>query len=127
MVQHILAKSRIVGKPVDIIEETALFFRGEVEPVGHFRLAEMEAAVQVCGRRGDLFQIIRVNGHNDPLVFLHVDLGEIVAFKLVDQEQVSVLDIVKAVVDEKLLPARDGVVDLVTVMDVHVHGFFVII
>ena len=127
MVQHILAKSRIVWKTVDIIEEAALFFRGEMEPVGHFRLAEVETAVQVCGRRGDLFQIIRVNGHNDPLVFLHVDLGEIVAFKLVDQEQVSVLDIVKAVVDEKLLPARDGVVDLVTVMDVHVHGFFVII
>ena len=33
-------------------------------------------------------------------------------------------DGVEAVVDQKLFAAADGIVDLVAVMDVHVHGFF---
>ena len=56
-------------------------------------------------------------------MFLLIYLGEIVAFKLVDQKQVSVLDIIETIVNEKLFPAGDGVIDLIAIMDVHIHCF----
>ena len=51
------------------------------------------------------------------------------ALELVDQKQITILDVVKAVVDEKLFAPGYGIIDLITVMDVHVpvsytHLFF---
>ena len=53
-----------------------------------------------------------------------VNLGQLMAFVLIDDKKIARSDAVKAVVDQKLLSAKDGVVELVAVMDVHVHGFF---
>ena len=53
-----------------------------------------------------------------------VDLGQLVTFVLVDDKEIAWGDGVEAVVDQKLFAAADGIVDLVAVMDVHVHGFF---
>ena len=49
------------------------------------------------------------------------------ALELVDQKRITILDVVKAVVDEKLFAPGYGIIDLITVMDVHVHCLLVII
>ena len=56
-----------------------------------------------------------------------VDLGKIMDFILIDEKNVSRLEIIEPVVDQKLLSARDGIIDLVAVMNVDAHCFFVII
>ena len=56
-----------------------------------------------------------------------VDLRKIMAFILVDKKDVPRLEIIEPVVDQKLLSAGDGIVNLVAVVDVDIHGFLVII
>lgn len=56
-----------------------------------------------------------------------IDLGQVVTLVLVDEENISGLDVIKTVVYEKLPAAGDGIVNFITVMDMHVHGFLVIV
>ena len=56
---------------------------------------------------------------------LLINLGQVMALKLVDEKDISRVDIVKTVVDQELLSPGDGIVDLVAVMDMHVHDPFV--
>ncbi len=56
-----------------------------------------------------------------------VDLGEIMAFVLVDKKNIPGLDIIKTVVDEKLFAAGNGIVNFIAVVDMHIHGLLVII
>ena len=56
---------------------------------------------------------------------LLIDLGQVMALKLVDEKDVSRVNIVQTVVDQELFSPGDGVVDLVAVMDMHVHDPFV--
>lgn len=65
-----------------------------------------------------------MDGEDNTFVELVVNLGQLVAFVLVDDEQISRRYGIEAVVDEKLLPAGNRIVQLVAVMDVHFHGFF---
>ena len=65
-----------------------------------------------------------MNGKHDSFVHAAVNLGQLMAFVLIDDKKIARRDAVKAVVDQKLLSAKDGVVELVAVMDVHIHGFF---
>ena len=60
-------------------------------------------------------------------MFLLVDLCQIVTFKLVDQKNVPIADVIKIIVDQKLLSPGDRILNLIAVMDVHIHGFFIII
>lgn len=58
---------------------------------------------------------------------LTVDLGQIVAFILVNEKNITGKNAVERIVDEKLLSSGDGKINLITVMYVHIHGLFVII
>lgn len=48
-----------------------------------------------------------------------------VALILIDEKQVAGLYGVKAIVDEKLTTAGNGKIQLVAVVDMHIHRFFV--
>ena len=83
-----------------------------------------KAGVQVCVRRGEPLGVIGMNGEDNAFVELIVYLGQFMAFVLVDDKQISRGNGIKAVVNEELFAAGDGIIELITVMDVHVHGFF---
>ena len=73
-------------------------------------LAAGKAGVQVGVRRGNFFCVIGMDGEDNTFVELVVNLGQLVAFVLVDDEQISRRYGIEAVVDEKLLPAGNGIV-----------------
>lgn len=110
---------------MDKIHKTCLFFRIQMDTVWHMGVTETETVVQVRFLCGEPCKIFRVNGKNDPLVGLLIDLGQVMALKLVDKKDISRVDIVQTVVDQELFSAGDGIVDLVAVMDMHVHDPFV--
>ena len=83
-----------------------------------------EAIVQIRLLRGKPLYEIRVDGQHDALMDKVIDLGQFMAFILVDDEKISRRDGIKAVVYQKLLSAGNGIIQFVAVMDVHVHGFF---
>ena len=56
-----------------------------------------------------------------------IQLGKIVAFILIDEKDISRMDVIEPVVNEKLFPARYGKIDLIAVVDMHVHGHLIII
>ena len=56
-----------------------------------------------------------------------IDLRQVVALVLIDKENIPGLDVIKTVVYEKLFAAGDGIVNFITVMDMHIHGFLVIV
>ncbi len=56
-----------------------------------------------------------------------IHLGDLVALILVNNKNIPRFDGIELVVNEKLLSAGDGIVNLIAVMDVHVHGFFFLI
>ena len=51
-----------------------------------------------------------------------IDLGQVVALVLIDKENIPGLDVIKTVVYEKLFAAGDGIINFITVMDMHIHG-----
>ena len=53
-----------------------------------------------------------------------VDLGQLVTFILIDDKEIPRGNRIETIVDQELLAAADGIIDLLAVMDVHVHGFF---
>ena len=83
-----------------------------------------EAETQIRFRGRDLLHEVRRYRQDDPFMDGVINLGQLVAFVLVDDKEVSRSDGVETVVNEELLAAADGIVDLVAVMDVHIHGFF---
>ena len=89
---------------------------------GRSTVGETKAQIRFFG--GDLFHEIRCHRQNDTFVDGVVDLGQFVAFVLVDDKKISRGNGVEAVVDQELFATADGIVDLIAVMDVHVHGFF---
>ena len=56
---------------------------------------------------------------------LTVDLGQMMAFILVDKENISGKNVVKPVVDEKLLSAGDRIIHFITVVDMHIHRLLI--
>ena len=109
---------------VDIIEKAFLLFSAQGQLVLEAGAAAGKAGVQVGVGRGEPSGVVRVDGQDDALVQLVVDLGQFVALVLVDDEQISGRNGVKPVVNKKLFPAGDGIIQLITVMDMHFHGFF---
>ena len=109
---------------VDIIEETFLLFLVERKLMGKGGTAVSEAKAQIRLFGGDQLHEIRRHRQNDTFVDGVVDLGQLVTFVLVDDKEIAWGDGVEAVVDQKLFAAADGIIDLIAVMDVHVHGFF---
>ena len=112
------------GDLVDKVQEAFLLLTVEGELVLEGSTAVCKTVVQIGLRRGDALGVVRADGQHDPLVELIVDLGQLMALILVDNEEIPGRNRVKAVVDQKLLAARNGVIELVTVMDMHIHGFF---
>ena len=56
-----------------------------------------------------------------------IDLGQVVALVLIDKENIPGRNVKKTVVYEKLFAAGDEIVNFITVMDMHIHGFLVIV
>ena len=71
---------------MDKIHKTCLFFRIQMDTVWHMGVTETETVVQVRFLCGEPCKIFRVNGKNDPLVGLLIDLGQVMALKLVDKK-----------------------------------------
>ena len=85
-------------------------------------VGETEAQIRVpCG---NLFHEVRCHRQHDSLMDGIVDLGQLVTFILVDDKEIPGGNRIETIVDEELLAAADGIIDLIAVMDVHVHGFF---
>ena len=85
-------------------------------------VGETEAQIRVpCG---DLFHEVRCHRQHDSLMDGIVDLGQLVTFILVDDKEIPWGNRIETIVDEELLAAADGIIDLIAVMDMHVHGFF---
>ena len=56
-----------------------------------------------------------------------IDLGQVVALVLIDKENIPGLDVIKTVVYEKLFADGDGIINFITVMDMNINGFHVIV
>ena len=68
-----------------------------------------------------------MNRQDDSFVGYIVNLREIMTFILIDKENISRFKIIKPVVDKKLLPTGDGKIDLIAVMNMDLHRFFIIV
>ena len=126
----VLQIGAVAGQPRQLVHEVAervLLLLRQMQLVGKLVAAEMEAQVQIrlFGTEGS--QKIRMDFQHEAFVDRPVQLREIMAFILIDEENITRLDIIEPVVDQELLPAGNGVIDLIAVMDVHVHGLVVVI
>ena len=83
-----------------------------------------ETEAQICLLCGNLFHEVRRYRQDDPLMDGTVDLGQLVTFILIDDKEIPRGNRIETIVDQELFAAADGIIDLIAVMDVHVHGFF---
>ena len=86
--------------------------------------AACKALIQICLESGKLFGIVGVDTHHDPFMDAAVNLGQLVTFILVDDKKISGSNAVESVVNQKLFAAGNRIVQLIAVMDMHIHGFF---
>ena len=105
LIQDVFPEPSIGGQLVNIIDKARLLLLGQAHPVGHLCIPEQKTAGQICGIGGEPFQIFRIDGQDDPLMLLLIDLGQIMAFEFIDHEDISVFDVIEAVVDQELLPS----------------------
>ena len=68
------------------VEETFLLFLGQGKLVPEIGIAPGKAAVQVRMRGTALFQIFGIYGYNDTFILHIVNLGDIMAFILIDEK-----------------------------------------
>lgn len=115
------------GDLADIIEKAPLCGLVQGDFVLKMAVPVGKAIIQIRIRGRNPFDEIRIDGQHNPFMDTVVNLGQFMAFILVDNKQISRGDGIKAVVDEKLLSTGDGIIQFVTVMDMHVHGFFLFI
>ena len=115
------------GYLADIVEKTLLLclVQGDLVPEAAFPVGK--AVIQVGVRGGNPFYEIRVDAQHNPLVDAVVNLGQFMAFVLVDDKQVPGRNRIKAVINQELFSAGDGIVHFIAIMDMHVHGFFLFI
>jgi len=125
LVKNILPRPLTGLEFMDKVHKTGLFLGIQVDTVRHVSVTETETVVQIRLLCREPCKIFRVNGKDDPLMGLLIDLGQVMALKLVDEKDIPWVDIVKTVVDQELFSTGDGIVDLVAVMDMHVHDLFV--
>ena len=90
-------------------------------------VAAGKAVIQIRGRGGKLFQIIGMNGQNDPFMRHMIDLRKVMTFVLVDEKDISRLKVIKSVINKKLFSAGDGKINFIAVMDMDLHWFFIVI
>ena len=95
--------------------------------MSHMFISVGKTEVQVCLFGAALFQIIRKNREDNPLVLVRVNLGQIVTFVLVNKKDIARLEIVKAVINQKLPSAGYGIINLITIVYMNVHRLFVIV
>ncbi len=86
----------------------------------------MVVSVEICFKYSGSIERM-IDRKNDAFMFLLIDLCQVMTFELIDQENVPVIDIIEIIVDQKLLSPGDRIINLIAVMDVHIHGFFIII
>ncbi len=125
--QHIVGVPLRRGDLIDIVEKTVLLFLVQGDPVGKAQGAMGKAKVQIRFRRGKPLHIIRMDAYDNALVEMGIHLRQLMAFVLVDDEQIPWLDVIKFIVDQKLFSPGNGIIQFITIMDVHVHGFFLVV
>lgn len=125
MVQDFLSVAFVLRQFMYKVQETFLFFRGQGYLVSEVGISAGKAVIQICLTGTASFQVIGIDGHNDPFVLHIVNLGQVMALILINEKNVSWIKIVKPVVDQKLFPAGDRIIDFIAVVDVDIHGLFV--
>ena len=63
------------GDPAHVIEKTVLILRGKRDAVGKASPPLPEAGLQIRGRRAEGFQIVRMDGQDNPFMDLGIDFG----------------------------------------------------
>ena len=76
---------------------------------------------------GHVLDKVRMYAKYDALMYRLVNLCEIMAFVLVYHKKIPRFDGVELIVNQKLFTAGYGVIYFITVMDMHVHGLFILI
>ena len=74
-----------------------------MELVGNLAAAVVEAGIQIRCLGGNAFNEIRINRQDNPFMDSLINLGQVMAFILVNKKNIPRLNIVEAVVNEKLL------------------------
>jgi len=97
------AKAGKARKLMYKITETVLLLFGKMELVGNLAAAVVEAGIQIRCLRGNAFNEIRINRQDNPFMDSLINLGQVMAFILVNKKNIPRLNIVEAVVNEKLL------------------------
>lgn len=85
------------------ITETVLFLLGKMELMGNLAAPVAEAGVQIRCLGRNAFNEIRINRQDNPFMDSLINLGQVMAFILVNKKNIPRLNIVEAVVNEKLL------------------------
>lgn len=98
------------GHFTDIVEETLLLCLVQGNLVLKAAVPVGKAIIQIGVRCGDPLDEIRVDGQHDPFMDAVVNLGQLVALVLVDDKQVPGRNGIKAIVNQELLSAGDGVI-----------------
>ena len=124
LLQNVMTVAVCVCNLVDIVQETVLLFSVQGNLVAEITGTAGEAGVQISLGGGEPFRVVGMNGQNDTLMYGLVYLGKLVALILVNDEKITRLDGIEFVVDQELPAAGNGIVDFITIMDMHVHGFF---
>lgn len=124
LLQNIMAVPFRVRNLVDVVQETALLLLTWRNLMAEIPRAAGEAGVQVGLSRGETLGVFGMDRQNDAFMHCLVHLCDLVALILVNDKKVARLYRIEFIIYQKLLAAGDGIVDFVTIMDVHVHGFF---
>lgn len=90
-------------------------------------VAAGKAVVQIRVGSGKMLQIVRMNGQDNALMCRRVGFGQVMAFKLVDEKDIPLLELIDAVVYKKLFSSGNREVDFITVVDVNAHGLLIVI
>ena len=125
MVQEILSIAFVLRQFMYEIQETFLFFRGQGYLVSEVGISAGKAVIQVCLSGTASFQVIGIDGYNDPFMLHIVNLGQVMALILVNEKNVSGIKIIKPVINQKLFSAGDRIIDFIAVVDVDIHGLFI--
>ena len=112
-------RCRIGKQLIYIIPEALLLILVQGKPVGEGARTLQKAGGKIRRIGGELTDEIRMDGDDKALVRVGIELGDIVAFIGIDDKDIPRFDGVKVVVNQKLLPAGNGIIQLVAVVNMH--------
>lgn len=98
LIQDILTESFVIGQLMDVVEEPLLFFCRQRQFMTKIHVTASEAVIKIRLFGTELFQVIRIDGQDNPFMFSMVNLSKVMAFILIDKEDISGIKVIKSVV-----------------------------